>query len=233
MTAPLRLILACCALSAVPAAAAERNFGVSGFDRVRVEGPYSVRLTVGVAPFARASGSPRALEGVALDVQGRTLVVRPSRSSWGGYPGEQAGPVEIAIGTHELSAAWVNGSGSLAIDKVRSLAFELSVQGAGSASIASLEVDQLKLSVAGSGTAQLSGRSARVSAMVRGSSLLEAGSLAVKDAVLGAEGPSTIRARISGTAKVDAIGAAQVKITGRPACIVRTAGSATVLGCSS
>ncbi len=231
MRALLRLILPLCALTASPAAAAERNFGVSGFDRVRVEGPYIVRLTVGVAPFARASGSPRALEGVAMDVQGRTLVVRPNRSSWGGYPGEQTGPVEIAIGTHELSAAWLNGSGSLAIDKVRSLAFELSVQGAGSASIASVDVDQLKVSVAGAGITHLSGRSARISAMIRGSSVLEAGSLAVKDAVFGAEGPATIRARVSGTAKIDAIGAAQVEIAGKPACTVRTAGSATVLGC--
>ena len=71
-------------------------------------------LTTGVAPFASASGSAAALDRVAIDVQGRTLVVHSNRSSWGGYPGEATGPVEISIGTHELSAAWLNGSGSLA-----------------------------------------------------------------------------------------------------------------------
>ena len=102
-----------------PADAATRNFGVSGFDRIRVDGPYKVRLTTGVAPFAIASGSgPARSTAVAIDVQGRTLVVRSNRSSWGGYPGEAKGPVEISIGTHELNAAWLNGSGSLAIDKV-------------------------------------------------------------------------------------------------------------------
>ena len=98
--------------------AADRNFGVNGFDRVRVDGPYKVRLNTGVAPFATASGSAAALDSVAIDVQGRTLIVRTNRSTWGGYPGEATGPVAITIGTHELEAAWINGSGSLVIDKV-------------------------------------------------------------------------------------------------------------------
>ena len=105
--------------AAHPADAADRNFGVSGFDRVRVDGPYKVRLITGVASFATARGSAAALDSVAMDVQGRTLIVRSNRSSWGGYPGEATGPVEITIGTHELTAAYVNGAGSLAIDKVR------------------------------------------------------------------------------------------------------------------
>ncbi|HEV2044211.1 MAG TPA: DUF2807 domain-containing protein, partial [Sphingomicrobium sp.] len=114
------LILAAFLLSAAPAAAAERNFGVSGFDRVRVDGDYKVTLTVGIAPFAKAKGSMRALDPVDIVVEGRTLIVRAKASaSWGGYPGESAGPVEISIGTHELTAAFVNGAGSLAINKVR------------------------------------------------------------------------------------------------------------------
>ena len=101
-------------LAAAPADAATRNFGVNGFDRIRVDGAYKVRVTTGVAPFAIASGSAAALDGIAIDVQGRTLVVRSSRQSWGGYPGTSKGPVEISIGTHELSAAWINGSGTVA-----------------------------------------------------------------------------------------------------------------------
>jgi len=232
MTTPLRSLIALSVFVAAPSAAADRNFGISGFDRIRVEGPYVVKLTVGVAPFARASGDQQALDGIAIDVQGRTLVVRPSRSSWGGYPGGRAGPVEIAVGTHELSAAWLNGSGSLRINQVKGLAFALSVQGAGSVDIAKVQVDQLKLSLAGSGNASLAGTAAVLSAIVRGSSALDAPSLAAKDAVLGADGPSTVRASVSGTAKVEAIGAAHVELTGKPACTVRTTGSATVVGCS-
>ena len=116
---------------AAPAGAATRNFGITSFDRIRVDGPYKVVLKVGVAPFASASGSQDALDEVAIEVQGRTLVVHPNRSSWGGFPGESRGPVEIRIGTHELTQAWLNGAGSLQIDRVRGLAFDLSVQGSG------------------------------------------------------------------------------------------------------
>ena len=112
---------------ATPAFAADRNYSVTSFDRIRLDGAYKVRLTTNVSPFARATGSPEALDGVSLDVQGRTLVIRSNRSSWGGYPGRQPGPVEISVGTHELAAAFVNGSGGLAIDKIRGLTFELAI----------------------------------------------------------------------------------------------------------
>ena len=103
---------------ATPSAAATRNFGVSGFDRVRIDGPYRVVLTTGVPPFASASGSQTALDAVSIDVQGRTLVVHVSRSAWGGYPDKDAGPVEINIGTHDLSAAYLNGAVTIQINRV-------------------------------------------------------------------------------------------------------------------
>lgn len=216
---------------AVPAQGAERNYTVTGYDRIRVDGPYSVRLTTGVAPFARASGSQAALDGVAIDVNGRTLVVRPNRSSWGGYPGATAGPVEIEVGTHELAVAWLNGSGSLAVDRVRGLSFELSVQGAGSARIADAAVDSLKIGLAGTASAIVGGSAAETTALVRGISSLDGESLTVKDAVIGAEGPAKVSLTVSNSAKVSAQGAAQVTLAGNPACTVTAAGSATVSGC--
>jgi hypothetical protein len=223
--------LAILIVASAPADAATRNFGVSGFDRIRVDGPFKVQLTTGVAPFATASGSAAALDSVVIDVQGRTLVVRNSRTSWGGYPGDSKGPVEIRIGTHELNTAWVNGAGSLAIDMARGLSFDLSVQGAGSASIGAVAVDQLKVSLAGTGTARIAGTAPRMTAIVRGISTLDASGLTAKDATIGAQGPATVKATVTGTAKVDAMGASVVDLAGRPACTVKTIGSATVTGC--
>lgn len=225
----LALIAACAA--AAPAGAATRNFGVSGFDRIRVDGPFKVSLKVGVAPFAVATGSTTAVDAVAIEVNGRTLVVRGNRSSWGGYPGEAKGPVEISIGTHELTAAWLNGAGSLAIDKAKGLSFDLSVQGAGTASIGAVAVDQLKISLSGTASASIAGSAPRLTAIVRGISTLDAPGLTTKDATIGAQGPATVRLTVTETAKVDAQGAAAVALTGNPACIVKAVGSATVSGC--
>src|SRR6476469_271527 len=100
---------------AAPAAGATRNFGITGFEKVRVEGPFKVILTTGVAPFARAKGSAAALDRVAVEVRGNTLVVHSNLVSGGGFPDQNAGPVEISLGTHDLTAAWMSGAGTLAI----------------------------------------------------------------------------------------------------------------------
>lgn len=230
------LLIALVALLATwpfPAGAATRNFGVNGFDRVRVDGPYKVSLTTGVAPFATASGTAAALDGVAVDVQGRTLIVHASSRSWGGYPGRDPGPVEIRLGTHELSAAWLNGAGMLKIDRVEGLSFDVSVQGSGAIGIADADVDQLKVGVAGTGSAALAGRAGKMTALVRGISTLDAAQLVAKDATIGAEGPATVAAHVTNAVTVDGNGVGTVTLTGRPACTLRLKGSATVSGCKS
>src|SRR5438046_8332611 len=193
---------------AAPAGAATRNFGITGFEKVRIEGPFKVRLTTGVAPFASASGSLTAIERVAIDVRGNTLVVHSDLSSWGGYPGQDSGPVEISLGTHDLSSAWLSGSGALAIDKVKGLSFDLSAQGSGSATVGRADVDQLNVSVVGTANATLAGQAAKLTAVVRGIAGLDAANLAVKDATIGAEGSATVAANVSNSASIDGSGPA-------------------------
>jgi hypothetical protein len=218
---------------AAPAGAATRNFGITSFEKVRIEGPFRVSLTTGVAPFARATGSAAAIDRVAIDVQGNTLVVHSNLSGWGGYPGQQSGPVEISLGTHDLSSAWLSGSGSLAIDRVKGLSFDLSAQGSASAAVGRVDVDQLKISVVGTANATLSGQAAKLTAVVRGISSLDAANLATKDATIGAEGSATVAANVSNSATVDGSGPATVRLTGRPACTLRVSGSVSVTGCKA
>ena len=230
----MRMLLSALALAslAVPADGATRNFGVSGFDRIRVEGPYRVTLATGVAPFATAtSSSAGALDGLAIDVQGRTLVIRNNRTSWGGYPGESAAPVDISIGTHELTAAWLNGSGTLAIDKLRGFSFDLAVQGSGAASVGAVEVDQFKVNVSGTAAVGLSGSAKKLTAAVLGVATLHAAALTSKDANFSVQGPATVRATVTETAKINAQGPSTVDLAGNPACTIKTAGSANVTGC--
>ncbi len=229
----LFLTLAAGALASAPAQATQptRNYSVQSFDRIRLDGPYKVRLVTGVAPFARASGATAALDSVAITVQGRTLIISRNRSTWGGYPGQPAGAVEIQVGTHELGTAWLNGAGSLTIDRVRGLSFDLSVQGAGAASIARVEVDQLKVGLAGAGSATLAGRAPKMTALVRGASLLDASALMVKDVTLGAEGPAIVKLNAVSSANIQIAGTASVEIIGNPACTIKATGSATVSGC--
>jgi hypothetical protein len=213
--------------------AATRNFGITSFEKVRVEGPYKVRLTTGVPPFASATGSQAALDGVAIEMRGNTLVVHGSTSSWGGYPGQTPGPVEIILGTHDLTSAWISGSGALAIDKARGLSFDLSVQGSAAATIGRADVDQLSIAVVGTGSASLAGQAGKMTAVVRGISSLDAANLAAKDATIGAEGTATVAANVSNSVTVDGNGPITVRFTGGPACTLRVTGSASVTGCKT
>ena len=214
-----------------PATAASRSYTVTSFDRIRIEGPYSVRLSTGVTPYARAIGSPQALDGLSVRVEGRTLTVRRDPSAWGGYPGGSQEPVELAIGTHELTRADLNGAGTLLIDRVRGLDFQLSAQGAGRAEIGDVQADRLIVAIAGAVTSRVAGKALKLTAIVRGASSLDASSLATKDALLSAEGPAQLSANASDTARIDSSGVAQVQVTGNPACTVKTLGSASVSGC--
>lgn len=216
-----------------PADAATRNFGITSFEKVRVEGPYKVTLSTGVAPFASATGSQTGLDAVAIEMSGSTLVIHGNTSSWGGYPGQASGPVEINLGTHDLTSAWISGSGALAIDKAKGLSFDLSVQGSAAATIGRADVDQLNIAVVGTGSAALAGEARKVTAVVRGISSLDAANLAAKDVTLGVEGTATVTANVSDSVKLDGNGPITVRLTGGPACTLRVSGSASVTGCKS
>ena len=226
------LIALCASLAlAAPAGAATRNFGITSFTKVRVEGPYKVSLTTGVAPFARATGSGPALDRLTVEVRGDTLVVQANKSGWGGYPGANPGPVEVNLGTHELSNAWVNGAGALLLDRVGGLSFALSVQGSGRAEIAAADADQLNVSLVGTASAKLAGRAKKLTALVRGISALDGNNLVSTDASIGTEGAATVDANVTGEATIASSGPATIRLTGRPSCTLRTGSSATVSGC--
>jgi hypothetical protein len=220
------------AVATSPAMAAERNYSVNSFDRIRVDGPYKVKLTTGVPPFAIAKGSNIAVDRVSVAVEGRTLIVRQNPGSWGGYPGQAPGPVEIELGTHDLSQAWLNGAGTLAINQVRGLTFELALQGSGSAAIGDADVDQLKIGISGAGSVKIAGKAPQLTAIIRGTSTLDASGLTAKDALVGAEGPSDVRFVATSTAKVDARGTSSVSVGGKPSCTIKAEGSAVVTGCN-
>ena len=216
---------------AAPASAGTRNFGLDSFTKIRVEGPFKVTLTTGVAPFAKAIGTTTALDRIALEVRGDTLVVQTNPGAWGGYPGENPGTVEISVGTHDLTNAALTGAGSLAISRVKGLSFALSVQGSGAAEIGDVASDQLEVNLAGTASAKLKGRSLKFTALVRGLSSLNAGNLLVPEAHITADGSATIDAFVTQSARIDAWGPATIRIAGHPSCTLKVSGSTSISGC--
>jgi hypothetical protein len=229
----LRLLaFACVTIAfALPASAAERNFMVTDFTKIRVDGPYSVKLTTGTPPSAKATGSSTALDNLSVEVEGQTLVIRKSESGWGGFPGDNPGPVTIAVGTHDLTTIWLNGSGGLKVNAVKEPSLDISVVGAGSVSIDKVTVDQVGVAVSGSGSVVLAGTANEADATASGTSALDAHALTVKNATIGASGAGVVKLTATNTVKVNGEGAVTVDLSGKPSCTLNVEGPASVTGC--
>ncbi|MDY1009122.1 GIN domain-containing protein [Sphingomonas sp. CFBP9019] len=221
----LLLLFAC----PVAAAAADRSVSVGSFERVRIDGPFDVRLVTG-SPGAKVSGDPHATEAVEIRVDGATLSVRRSTSRWGERP--EAGaqrPVIVMLSTPRLAFASVVAGGRLTIERMKGMRLDLAVSGAGSLAVNDAQADQLNAAVIGTGRMTLAGRSARARLTVSGPGLIDATALAVDDLVVMQDGVGETRASARRTAQVTNGGAGSVTVAGTAACTVRAAATGPVI----
>jgi len=209
---------------ATPAQAAERRYTVTDFERIQVEGPFIVTMTTGKSPSAVASGSRQAFDRVSVEVEGRTLRIRPDRSAWGGYPGEQPAPVEIAVTGHQLRSASLNGSGRLAIDDVEAMRFDAAVTGSGNLALGHVEADNLVLGLLGSGSMEIGGKVETLTAAISGSGNLDARALSAEQAEINADTAGTVNVTVTETAELNATGSGDTTIHGSAACDVKARG---------
>jgi hypothetical protein len=219
--APLALLLI-----ASPAAADEKTFMISGFDRVRVEGPFTVRVTTGTSPKARTVGDARALDGVTVRVSGRTLVVTASVNAWGGYPGGKRETPTVEITAASLRSASVVGGGSLTIDRMTGQRIDLSLAGAGSLSVGKIDADRLSGIMIGTGALTVGGTALDARFEVNGAGTLDAGKLVASALIVNAQGSGDGQFAARNTAEIVASGQGSITVTGDPTCTVR--GSAPV-----
>jgi hypothetical protein len=214
---PLLLLLA----TAAAPAPADRTVMLTGFDRIRVDGPFAVALTSGTRASARIGGGPRAAERVSVRVEGTTLIVSADVSAWGGWPGEEgAMPAVTVTAPPEFRSATVRGGGQLSIDRLRGQRIELALSGSGTLSVGELAADQLAVSLSGAGRMALGGKAARARFQTLGTGTIEAAGLTVDDLTVSAEsqGDSSFTARRTATIASTAIGA--VTVAGDAVCRV-------------
>lgn len=226
------LALLALALSAVPAAAAERRYSVTDFDRIVVEGPYIVRLTVGTSTTAVASGSQAALDRASVDVQGQTLRIRRNRSSWAGGSGAQEGPLTIELTTRNLRSARLVGPASVDIDRAAGLRVTMIVEGSGRLRAANVEADNLEIGLAGSGRIELAGTAETITADIQGSGDVDASRLRGETATITTGTTGEVAFHTVRAATVNAFGLGNVTVAGGGDCTVRGP-SADLVRCSS
>jgi len=231
MKRPLVLLAAAgaVALAALPVSAADRSYPVGAFTKLRVEGPYTVRVHTGARASVAARGPQNRLDKLTVEQRGDTLVVSTVKGwSWSGWSWGKQDNVYIDIGVPMLSGAALTGSGDVTVDAVKGASFAASVTGSGDLAIGSVQAGSLVATVTGSGDLTVSGRAHKADATVSGSGNLHAGGLSV--GLLGATvtGSGDIAVGPTQAANARVTGSGDISIAGHPRCTTRKTGSGDI-----
>jgi len=215
---------------AAPAAAADRVFSVSSFDRVRVEGPFDVRLTVGGSPLAKASGDQRVIEDLDVRLEGTTLIVSAGQNDWA-EQGQAHGPAPvITLSTLNLRSATVLSGGKLTIDgAVKARQLDLQLTGSGVLGVSGIKADQLNATLLGTGTIALAGDAAKARLITSGPGSIAAASLATGDLNVRMDGTGETEASARFTAAATSTGLGRIVIHGNAACTVKALAGGPIL----
>lgn len=158
----IRLLALLALLLSAPALATQRTYSVGSFDRVRVEGPFEVRIRTGIPPGASAQGDRKLIEQLDIAVNGTTLVVRLGHEGWGETPSDApATPPVVMLSTPRLTAIIINAGGRVTAAPLSAQRIDLSVTGAGSITASGVKADELRATVIGTGTLTLAGTAQR------------------------------------------------------------------------
>lgn len=223
MKPPLALALAASGLGwAVTATAAERSVYVASFDKLRVQGPFAVRVATGQPPAATLSGDRAVIDAIEVQAEGSTLIIRNGIRKWGEQPkGAATSPVVVILSTPVLATASVVGAGKLTIGRMQAARIDLSVTGAGTIGVGEIAADAANVTVVGSGAITLAGKAGNVRLMTNGPGAIDADGLDAGDLLVRLDGPGATRARARYTASIVNTGLGQVAVAGRPKCTVK------------
>lgn len=215
--APLALLLV-----AAPAAAADRVFSVGSFERVRIDGPFEVRIVTGGSPNAKASGDRQMLERLTIAVNGSVLTVRMGNSGWGEMPqARPSGPPVITLSTPRLTSLAISAGARASVTRMATQRIDLSVIGAGTLTLDRADADELRASLMGSGTVTIGGRANRATLLTDGPGTIDASTMTVNDLTVQMAGAGETKAAARYTAQVTTTGLGRVTVTGGAKCVVR------------
>jgi hypothetical protein len=195
------------------AAAAERRYPVPPFERIRVQGPFEVRVTAGTKTEVVVEGAED-LDSADVRVEGSTLTL-------GGMVRASRTPLHIRVTAAGLTAASVSTRGSLSIDAMQGDRVDLAVNGVGSLQVAGIRADELRITAAGQGTITVAGQARLVSMRVLGTFGVDGAALTADELTLysGNDGDATLNAR--SRASVTNVGPGSVSIAGQARCEIR------------
>lgn len=215
-------------LLAMPAHAERRGLSVTSFDRLQVNGAFTVEVTIGQGSSDYIEGHPDAINRIAVSVIGRTLrVSRNISNNWGGSG--EGGAATLHLTTPSLEQATLIGSGDVSIDRMEGGRLTINLGGNGRLSVGAVEADNLALALTGAGVMELGGHAETGRVTVQGPGTVNAPGLTVENVRISVDGPGYIEIDSSREAEVIATGTGSVTVTGDAACTDRSVNGGQVI----
>lgn len=195
----------------------ERVVMVTGFDRLRIDGPFAVEVVPG-PPGVTISGDRAAIDKVGVRVEAGTLVVNAGLQSWSSPAGKAASGAHVRVSSPGLRIAQVNGGTILRIAEMRGDRLDIALNGDGRIDVGQIDAQDLGVTMAGSGLVTLAGKTMQLRVRLYGATSLDAAALTSGDAVLvsGSSGALTVGVRYN--AQVSATSSGMVRVLGNPKC---------------
>jgi hypothetical protein len=195
-----------------------RDFALSGFDRINVQGPDDVTVQIGGTTAIHAEGDASAVNKLKIEVVDGELRI-------GRTEGYSTGEAKISVTLPAIKAVALTGSGDMRVDRASGDHFKAMLGGSGNLDIGQLSAKEASFALSGSGDATLIGKADKASFAVTGSGDVNGGGLQTVTADISAQGSGNVELRASSAARISIMGSGDVKVRGTTNCAVNKMGS--------
>ena len=211
---------------------------LSGFDRIKIQGPLKVYIIQGDVESVKLVASPEAIGRTVSSVDGRTLKVRNKYESWSWGPkkwfrkkDQWQTPIEkvtVFITIRDINSITVSGSGNVIFtDPIAANSLAIKLRGSAELS-ANVSVKNLTSRISGSGRIKLAGTATDVRVRLSGSANFSAPQLVTENATvhISGSGHASVNARDQVNATLH--GSAGLRYTGTAKINSTKTGSAAI-----
>lgn len=197
----------------------ERVVMITGFDRLRIDGPFAVEVVPGSAGVT-ISGDRAAIDAVGVRVQAGTLILNSGLNSWESAAGKLASGARIRVTVPGLRVVQTNGGTQLKIAEMRGDRLDISQNGDGRIELSAVEAQDIGITLAGSGTIALAGNALHTRVRLYGASNLDATGFTTADAQLISGSSGMLAMNVRYNARINATSSGVVRVLGNAKCTV-------------
>lgn len=202
----------------------EKVRALGAFTRLRIEGPFDVRLAQAGSDQAVVVADDNIEPLIETTLEADSLVVRMKREA--GFT-TRLRPT-VRIDARALQAVTINGSGDLAVEQFKADSLNLSIVGSGDVHFGLVELKDLAVSISGSGDVRVAGRAEQQSWRVSGSGDVDARSLGGRSARVELHGSGDVDLGVTEQLDVKLSGSGDLSYAGRPQLRQSVSGSGEV-----